>query len=300
MKNEKKRIGKKRRRGSPDNTANNEKEDNNNENENNENENNINEEEEINNDPQITKDKEEELNENKSNKSNSENSENSENWDSATPHPHHPRNKNLKFKQNLRNTSFGLKEISKRVMEIIKQSGQTTYKAISDQIVNEINEKSLKDEKNIRRRIYDSLNVMKSMKLFNRDSKTKSIMWNYEKELDPLNENEDKNLKLSGEINKLKKEIKEKNEKKEIFKRELFGLKNVLERNKRENEKFEENDKFYFPFIVIEFQSNKENNINIALNENQTNAHIGFDEANAMFGDLDMVSKIGNQNNISK
>ena len=300
MKNEKKRIGKKRRRGSPDNTANNEKEDNNNENENNENENNINEEEEINNDPQITKDKEEELNENKSNKSNSENSENSENWDSATPHPHPPRNKNLKFKQNLRNTSFGLKEISKRVMEIIKQSGQTTYKAISDQIVNEINEKSLKDEKNIRRRIYDSLNVMKSMKLFNRDSKTKSIMWNYEKELDPLNENEDKNLKLSGEINKLKKEIKEKNEKKEIFKRELFGLKNVLERNKRENEKFEENDKFYFPFIVIEFQSNKENNINIALNENQTNAHIGFDEANAMLGDLDMVSKIGNQNNISK
>ena len=297
MKNEKKRIGKKRRRGSPDNTANNEKEDNNNENENNKNENNINEEEEINNDFPIPKEEEAEFIENKSN---SENSENSENWDSATPHPHPPRNKNLKFKQNLRNTSFGLKEISKRVMEIIKQSGQTTYKAISDQIVNEINEKSLKDEKNIRRRIYDSLNVMKSMKLFNRDSKTKSIMWNYEKELDPLNENEDKNLKLSGEINKLKKEIKEKNEKKEIFKRELFGLKNVLERNKRENEKFEENDKFYFPFIVIEFQSNKENNINIALNENQTNAHIGFDEANAMFGDLDMVSKIGNQNNISK
>ena len=49
-------------------------------------------------------------------------------------------------------------------MDIIKQSGQTTYKAISDQIVNEINEKNEKDEKNIRRRIYDSLNVMKSMK----------------------------------------------------------------------------------------------------------------------------------------
>ena len=70
-------------------------------------------------------------------------------------------------------------------MEIIKQSGQTTYKAISDQIVNEINEKSIKDEKNItkdekniRRRIYDSLNVMKSMKLFHRDKNSKTIMWN--------------------------------------------------------------------------------------------------------------------------
>ena len=42
-----------------------------------------------------------------------------------------------KFKtkqQNSRNTSFGLKEISKRVMEIIKLNGQTTYRSISDQI----------------------------------------------------------------------------------------------------------------------------------------------------------------------
>ena len=138
-----------------------------------------------------------------------------------------PKNESLKLKSNLqtsRNTAFGLKEISKRVMDIIKQSGKTTYKAISDQIVNEINEKSLKDEKNIRRRIYDSLNVMKSMKLFNRDKNTKTIMWNYGQEFDPLNEIEDKselnekndNKIDSGDIASLKKEIKEKNNKLEL------------------------------------------------------------------------------------
>ena len=220
-----------------------------------------------------------------------------------------PKNSGQKVKshlQNSRNTAFGLKEISKRVMDIIKQSGTTTYKAISDQIVNEINEKSSKDEKNIRRRIYDSLNVMKSMKLFRRDKNSKNILWNYDQELDPLNENENKNdfnekNKIdSGDIATLKKEIKEKRNKLDLLKMELIGLKNVLERNARENNKVPEDQKLYFPFIVIEFPANKDPKINVALNDNKTKAHFGFDEVISMYGDLDAVSKIGNHPNFSK
>ena len=223
-----------------------------------------------------------------------------------------PKNMSQKLKSHYtssRNTAFGLKEISKRVMEIIKQSGKTTYKAISDQIVNEINEKSSKDEKNIRRRIYDSLNVMKSMKLFQKDKSSKTIMWNYDQEIDPLNEIENKNEfneknkenKIdSGDIASLKKEIKEKNKKLELLRKELIGLKNVLERNARENKKVPEEEKLYFPFIVIEFPTNKDPKINVALNDNKTKAHFGFDEVISMYGDLDAVSKIGNNPNFSK
>ena len=220
-----------------------------------------------------------------------------------------PKNSGQKVKSHLqssRNTAFGLKEISKRVMDIIKQSGTTTYKAISDQIVNEINEKSSKDEKNIRRRIYDSLNVMKSMKLFRRDKNSKNILWNYDQELDPLNENENKNdfnekNKIdSGDIATLKKEIKEKRNKLDLLKMELIGLKNVLERNARENNKVPEDQKLYFPFIVIEFPANKDPKINVALNDNKTKAHFGFDEVISMYGDLDAVSKIGNHPSFSK
>ena len=201
-------------------------------------------------------------------------SENSEDYPSSSSRKHKEhtsKNSNIqasspKFKsnsQNTRNTAFGLKEISKRVMDIIKQSGQTTYRAISDQIVNEINEKSLKDEKNIRRRIYDSLNVMKSMKLFHRDKSSKTIMWNYDQEFDPLNEIENKNegdeknneYKIdSWNIVELKKEIKEKKEKVNLLTKDLHGLKNVLERNKREDENIPENNKLFFPFIVIKLQ----------------------------------------------
>ena len=223
-----------------------------------------------------------------------------------------PKNMSQKLKSHYtssRNTAFGLKEISKRVMEIIKQSGKTTYKAISDQIVNEINEKSSKDEKNIRRRIYDSLNVMKSMKLFQKDKSSKTIMWNYDQEIDPLNEIENKNEfneknkenKIdSGDIASLKKEIKEKNKKLDLLRKELIGLKNVLERNARENNKVPEEEKLYFPFIVIEFPTNKDPKINVALNDNKTKAHFGFDEVISMYGDLDAVSKIGNNPNFSK
>lgn len=224
-----------------------------------------------------------------------------------------PKNNNtqtssIKFipKRNSRNHSFGLKEISNRVMDIIKQNGQTTYKDISDQIVNEINEKGLKEERNLRRRIYDSLNVMRNMNLFNQDKQSKTIMWNYAQEVDPLNEIENKNEKYdentaeSDNIIELKKEIKLKKENAILLEKELQALKSVLDRNRREDDKIPENKRLYFPLIIVEFYSNKEQQINVALNEDQTKAHLGFDEANFMYGDLDIVSKIGSHPNFSK
>ena len=150
---------------------------------------------------------------------------------------------------------------------------------------------------------------MKSMRLFNRDKNTKTIMWNYGQEFDPLDELEDKNEfneknkenKIdSADIATLKKEIKEKSNKLELLRMELIGLKNVLERNAREKDKIPEEQKLYFPFIVIEFPTNKDPKINVALNDNKTKAHFGFDEVISMYGDLDAVSKIGNHPNFSK
>jgi hypothetical protein len=89
-----------------------------------------------------------------------------------------PTLRSKKYSLHTRNSNFGLKEISKKVKEIVKKLRRATYKQISDVIVNEINEKDSKDEKNIRRRIYDSLNVMKAMNLFRKDTCNKFILWN--------------------------------------------------------------------------------------------------------------------------
>jgi hypothetical protein len=206
----------------------------------------------------------------------------------------------IKFQRTSRNNSFGLKEISNRVMDIIKENGQTTYKDISDQIIKENNEKNLKEERSLRRRIYDSLNVMKNLNLFNQDKQSKTIMWNYAQEYDPLNEIYDEYKTESDNIIELKKEIKIKKENANLLEKELQALKNVLDRNKRDDEKIPENKRLYFPLIIVEFFSNKEQKINVALNEDQTKAHLGFDEANFMYGDLEIISKIGNHPKFSK
>jgi hypothetical protein len=81
---------------------------------------------------------------------------------------------------NSRNTSYGLKEISKNVLKIVKKCKLTTYKEISDMIISDINAdlNGSKDEKNIRRRIYDSLNVMKAMNIFKKEKNLKNIVFN--------------------------------------------------------------------------------------------------------------------------
>ena len=217
--------------------------------------------------------------------------------------------------QQVRNNSYGLKEISNRVREIIKRNGQTSYKEISDEIVSEINQQGSKDEKNIRRRIYDSLNVMKSMKLFKKDKNSKKIVWNFNEDtniLDDDNNNDNFNNLYNEYLNELKilnDKIKEFYNKNNIKKQkynalnlELLSLQSILERNKRPNmENIEESKKIYFPFVIIEFpeklNSSNEGKIKIAMNESRTKAHFGFDSANRLYGDLDAITKIIQNNN---
>jgi len=100
----------------------------------------------------------------------------------------------INVENSIRNSHYGLKEISRKVKEIVKKLKRTTYKEISDSIVAELNEKDGKDEKNIRRRIYDSLNVMKAMNLFDKDPTNKFIVWKGEK----LNQTQNTNINLSN------------------------------------------------------------------------------------------------------
>ena len=206
------------------------------------------------------------------------------------------------LKSQTRSSGFGLKEISNRVREIIKRVGTTSYKEISDEIVNEINEKNTKDEKNIRRRIYDSLNVMKSMKLFKKDKATKKIVWNFfnEKTTNQINtlcdgeSNEDGGM--FDKISKMKQEINTKKNKLNVLQKQLECLNTILDRNKK-NQNSDEGKRIYFPFIIIEFPEkshNQENKIKVAMNETKTQAHFAFDSSNKLYGDLDAILKIGN------
>lgn len=82
---------------------------------------------------------------------------------------------------------MGLKEIAKEVNELIIEEQSTNYKRISDKLVSQ-HKFTPKDSKNIKRRVYDALNVIKAIRDLNSD----------------LN---DESLKLENQIIKLEKRM---------------------------------------------------------------------------------------------
>ena len=78
--------------------------------------------------------------------------------------------------------SKGLRHFSAKVCEKVKQKGTTTYNQVADELVREFAARVLNnavdqqyDEKNIRRRVYDALNVLMAMDIIIKDRK--NISW---------------------------------------------------------------------------------------------------------------------------
>ncbi|KAK9907545.1 hypothetical protein WJX75_005682 [Coccomyxa subellipsoidea] len=83
-----------------------------------------------------------------------------------------------------RNNGKGLRHFSMKVCEKVESKGRTTYNEVADELVSEFSAPSLQagspggaayDEKNIRRRVYDALNVLMAMDIITKDKK--EISW---------------------------------------------------------------------------------------------------------------------------
>ena len=77
---------------------------------------------------------------------------------------------------------MGLKEIAKEVNIFMLEENTENYKTICEKMVMNHNFEE-KDEKNIKRRIYDALNVIKSIKYFDKDLDANTLKLSKEKEL---------------------------------------------------------------------------------------------------------------------
>ncbi|KAG6500020.1 transcription factor-like protein DPB [Zingiber officinale] len=78
----------------------------------------------------------------------------------------------------------GLRQFSMKVCEKVESKGRTTYNEVADELVTEFanppnnpgsNDQQQYDEKNIRRRVYDALNVLMAMDILSKDKK--EIHW---------------------------------------------------------------------------------------------------------------------------
>ncbi|KAK7341220.1 hypothetical protein VNO80_24146 [Phaseolus coccineus] len=129
----------------------------------------------------------------------------------------------------------GLRQFSMKVCEKVENRGRTTYNEVADELVAEFSDPSTSeltpdqqqyDEKNIRRRVYDALNVLMAMDIISKDKK--EIQW---KGLPRTSVNDIEELKTErlGLRNRIEKKTAYLQELEEQF----VGLQNLIQRNEQ-------------------------------------------------------------------
>lgn len=167
----------------------------------------------------------------------------------------------------------GLRHFSMKVCEKVESKGRTTYNEVADELVGEFTSGAIGDgvqydEKNIRRRVYDALNVLMAMEIISKDKK--EIQW---KGL-PSTTDADIEQMRAERLRSLARF-----EKKRAYLNELVeqhdSLKALLQSN-RGSPKGEGTTGIHLPFILVQTKPNA--TIEIEISEDMQLVHFDFND----------------------
>ncbi|CAG9863432.1 unnamed protein product [Phyllotreta striolata] len=187
----------------------------------------------------------------------------------------------------------GLRHFSMKVCEKVKQKGTTTYNEVADELVTEFTNATNNalpdqyDQKNIRRRVYDALNVLMAMKIISKEKK--EIRW-----LGLPTNSIQECHQLEKELqNKLKTIIEKEKQLDELILNQI-AFKNLVRRN-QENEKLygapAPNSYIQLPFIVI--NTNKKTVINCSISNDKMEYLFQFNDKFEINDDVEILKSIG-------
>lgn len=165
----------------------------------------------------------------------------------------------------------GLRHFSLKVCEKVQNKGKTSYSEVANELVEEFIDKDLtsseqkNEEKNIRRRVYDALNVLMALDIIIKDKK--DILWKGFSRMDDENILHQKELL---EMNKLRK----KQQIDDLLKTEQ-DLKRVIDLNNSiEYQKSNPLSRIELPFILI--STDKGSEIECEMNPLETRLNLNF------------------------
>jgi hypothetical protein len=142
----------------------------------------------------------------------------------------------------------GLRLFSKQVCDKVAEKGVTTYNQVADELAAEIQQSSVVDvdQKNIRRRVYDALNVLMALDIIAKDRK--QIKWL------GIPHQDDNNKQLLEEIQKeeerqqkLHQEIKTSQHALDVKVQHLQRLDTLISRNQQQQQQ----NRIYLPFFIV-------------------------------------------------
>lgn len=187
----------------------------------------------------------------------------------------------------------GLRHFSMKVCEKVKQKGTTTYNEVADELVGEFTSSTSNaladqyDQKNIRRRVYDALNVLMAMNIISKEKK--EIRWiglptNSLQECHQLEKEMQKKIMI----------IREKEKQLDDLIMNQIAFKNLAQRN-MDAEKLQgvppPNSSIQLPFIVV--NANKKTVINCSISNDKMEYLFQFSDKFEINDDVEILRSIG-------
>ncbi|WCJ34503.1 Transcription factor DP [Euphorbia peplus] len=175
-------------------------------------------------------------------------------------------------------TGRGLRQFSMKVCEKVESKGTTTYNEVADELVSEFadpsntvtspDQQQQYDEKNIRRRVYDALNVLMALDIISKDKK--EIQWKGlpRTSLSDIEELKTERLGLRSRIEKKTAYLQELEE-------QYVGLQNLIERNEQlYSSGNAPSDGVSLPFILV--QTRPHATVEVEISEDMQLVHFDF------------------------
>lgn len=189
-------------------------------------------------------------------------------------------------------SSKGLRHFSTKVCEKVQNKGTTTYNEVADELVRDFSktcfDKDQKyDQKNIRRRVYDALNVLMAMNIITKHKK--EIKW-----IGLPSETLDENRILENERDQLLQNVAKKSKLLYESILQTVAIKNLVKRNKSLEESGADisiNNLIRLPFIVI--STNNQTMIDCHISSNKDEYLFNFDSSFQITDDMQILSLMG-------
>ncbi|KAE8604792.1 hypothetical protein XENTR_v10014832 [Xenopus tropicalis] len=189
----------------------------------------------------------------------------------------------------------GLRHFSMKVCEKVQTKGTTSYNEVADELVAEFTNSaghmptdSAYDQKNIRRRVYDALNVLMAMNIISKEKK--EIKWiglpsNSVQECETLEMEKQRRIER----------IKQKSAQLQELLLQQIAFKHLVQRNKQNEQQSRclpaGNSTIKLPFIIV--NTSKRTVIDCSISSDKFEYLFNFDNAFEIHDDIEVLKRMG-------
>ncbi|XP_071668618.1 transcription factor Dp-2 isoform X2 [Patagioenas fasciata] len=190
----------------------------------------------------------------------------------------------------------GLRHFSMKVCEKVQRKGTTSYNEVADELVSEFTnsnshpatDSQAYDQKNIRRRVYDALNVLMAMNIISKEKK--EIRWIG---LPTNSAQECQNLEI--EKQKRIERIKQKRAQLQELLLQQIAFKNLVQRNQQNEQQNQGppalNSTIQLPFLIV--NTSKRTVIDCSISSDKFEYLFNFDNTFEIHDDSEVLKRMG-------